>query len=84
MRQIGPGMVQQLQARCPDCSGGYKVTMKKERQVLEVNVDKGATHNTKLRFSGMGNEQPNTEPGELCSSYSKRTMPCSRERVPIC
>ena len=29
MRQIGPGMVQQLQARCPDCSGGYKVTMKK-------------------------------------------------------
>ena len=31
MRQIGPGMVQQLQARCPDCSGGYKVTMKKER-----------------------------------------------------
>jgi DnaJ family protein A protein 2 len=33
MRQIGPGMVQQLQARCPDCSGGYKVTMKKERQV---------------------------------------------------
>ena len=65
MRQIGPGMVQQLQARCPDCSGGYKVTMKKERQVLEVNVDKGATHNTKLRFSGMGNEQPNTEPGDV-------------------
>jgi len=65
MRQIGPGMVQQLQARCPDCSGGYKVTMKKERQVLEVNVDKGAAHNTKLRFSGMGNEQPNTEPGDV-------------------
>ncbi len=34
-------------------------------QVLEVNVDKGATHNTKLRFSGMGNEQPNTEPGDV-------------------
>ena len=30
--------------------GGYKVTMKKERQVLEVNVDKGATHNTKLEI----------------------------------
>ena len=41
------------------------MTMKKERQVLEVNVDKGATHNTKLRFSGMGNEQPNTEPGDV-------------------
>jgi len=65
MRQIGPGMVQQLQSRCPDCSGGYRVTMKKERQVLEVNVDKGATHNTKLRFSGMGNESPNAEPGDV-------------------
>ena len=65
MRQIGPGMVQQLQSRCPDCSGGYQVSMKKERQVLEVNVDKGACHNTKLRFSGMGNESPNAEPGDV-------------------
>jgi len=65
MRQIGPGMVQQLQSRCPDCTGGYRVTMKKERQVLEVNVDKGASHNTKLRFSGMGNESPNSEPGDV-------------------
>ena len=65
MRQIGPGMVQQLQSRCPDCSGGFRVTMKKERQVLEVNVDKGASHNTKLRFSGMGNESPNAEPGDV-------------------
>mmetsp|Transcript_2037 Transcript_2037/g.5192 ORF Transcript_2037/g.5192 Transcript_2037/m.5192 type:complete len:255 (-) Transcript_2037:340-1104(-) len=66
MRQIGPGMVQQLQSRCPDCGGtGYRVTMKKERQVLEVNVDKGASHNTKLRFSGMGNESPNAEPGDV-------------------
>mmetsp|Transcript_21189 Transcript_21189/g.66551 ORF Transcript_21189/g.66551 Transcript_21189/m.66551 type:complete len:417 (-) Transcript_21189:70-1320(-) len=65
MRQIGPGMVQQLQARCGECVGGFKVTMKKERQVLEVNVDKGATHNTKLRFGGMGNESPNAEPGDV-------------------
>jgi len=65
MRQIGPGMVQQLQSRCPDCTGGYRVQMKKERQVLEVNVDKGASHNTKLRFSGMGNESPNAEPGDV-------------------
>jgi len=65
MRQIGPGMVQQLQTRCPDCTGGYVVSMKKERQVLEVNVDKGASHNTKLRFSGMGNESPNAEPGDV-------------------
>jgi len=65
MRQIGPGMVQQLQSRCPDCSSGYRVTMKKERQVLEVNVDKGASHNTKLKFSGMGNESPNAEAGDV-------------------
>ena len=66
MRQIGPGMVQQMQSRCPDCGGtGYSVKTAKERNVLEVVIDKGASHNTKLRFSGMGNESPNAETGDV-------------------
>mmetsp|Transcript_17583 Transcript_17583/g.60826 ORF Transcript_17583/g.60826 Transcript_17583/m.60826 type:complete len:1027 (-) Transcript_17583:210-3290(-) len=66
MRQIGPGMVQQMQSRCPDCGGtGFSVTMKKERQVLEVNIEKGAKHSTKLRFAAMGNESPNADPGDV-------------------
>lgn len=51
MRQIGPGMVQQLQSRCPDCQGGYRVQMKKERQVLEVNVDKGEDARGKIQIA---------------------------------
>merc|ERR1719198_766571 len=48
MRQIGPGMVQQMQSRCPDCNGScYSVKTAKERNVLEVVIDKGASHNTK-------------------------------------
>merc|ERR1719453_1675459 len=66
MRQIGPGMVQQMQSRCPDCNGScYSVKTAKERNVLEVVIDKGASHNTKLRFSGMGNESPNAETGDV-------------------
>jgi len=41
LRQIGPGMVQQIQMQCPQCSGsGYSVKKQKERQVLEVNIEK--------------------------------------------
>merc|ERR1719453_2801741 len=66
MRQIGPGMVQQMQSRCPECNGScYNGKTAKERNVLEVVIDKGAMHNTKLRFSGMGNESPNADPGDV-------------------
>jgi DnaJ-class molecular chaperone len=34
-RQIGPGMIQQMQTACPECKGmGYACEMKQERQVL--------------------------------------------------
>ena len=81
MRQIGPGMVQQLQSRCPDCGGtGYSVTMKKERQVLEVNIDKGAKHKTKLRFSAMGNESPNADPGDVIFVLQQKDHPVFKRK----
>ena len=54
MRQLGPGMVQQIQAVCSECKGqgerirdrdrcktcqGNKVV--RERKILEVHIDKG-------------------------------------------
>merc|ERR1711976_279697 len=42
MRQLGPGMIQQLQRPCDACRGqGYTAEMKNERKVLEVHIDKG-------------------------------------------
>lgn len=66
LRQIAMGMVQQLQRRCVDCEGeGYQVQKKREREVLEVFVEKGMRHNDKIVFRNKADEKPNMEPGHL-------------------
>lgn len=66
LRQIAMGMVQQLQRRCVDCEGeGYQVQKKREREVLEVFVEKGMRHNEKIVFRNKADEKPNMEPGHL-------------------
>lgn len=53
-RQLGPGMTQQMQSRCPDCQGEGEIIDEKDRctscsgkkvcnetKILEVHVDKG-------------------------------------------
>ena len=66
LRQIGPGMVQQLQQQCATCGAtGTSCQKKKERQVLEVNIDRGMKNGEKIRFRGMSDEQPNGEPGDI-------------------
>lgn len=78
LRQIGPGMVQQMQSVCPDCRGqgktireqdrcksckGKKVT--KERKVLEVHIEKGMRHGQRITFSGEADQAPGTIPGDI-------------------
>jgi len=66
VRQIGPGMLQQMQRPCGDCNGkGYKAQTKSERKVLEVHVDKGMKSDEKIQFKGMGDEVPKMEPGDI-------------------
>lgn len=66
LRQIGLGMVQQLQRHCQDCQGeGYKCKKKRERKVLEVHIEKGMRHKQKVVFRGMADEKPNLEPGNI-------------------
>lgn len=78
IRQIGPGMVQQMQSVCPDCRGqgvtvsdkdkcqeckGNKVT--NQKKVLEVVVEKGMQHGQKITFPGEADEAPDTVPGAI-------------------
>ncbi|CAL8296630.1 unnamed protein product [Boreogadus saida] len=78
IRQLAPGMVQQMQSVCTDCSGegelinekdrckkceGQKVC--KENKLLEVHVDKGMKHGQKITFSGEADQAPNIEPGDI-------------------
>ncbi|WAR13341.1 DNJA2-like protein [Mya arenaria] len=78
MRQLGPGMVQQMQSVCPECHGegesisekdkckqckGKKVT--NENKILEVHVDKGMKDGQKIPFRGEGDQLPDQEPGDV-------------------
>jgi DnaJ family protein A protein 2 len=66
MRQIAPGMVTQMQRTCPDCEGqGSTAQTKPERKVLEVHIEKGMQHNQKITFSGMADELPGMEAGDV-------------------
>mmetsp|Transcript_9012 Transcript_9012/g.25707 ORF Transcript_9012/g.25707 Transcript_9012/m.25707 type:complete len:418 (+) Transcript_9012:110-1363(+) len=69
-QQIGPGMIQQSQARCPDCNGqgkSYKKGVKvvKENKTLEVYIEKGMKHRQKIVFSGEADEAPGVLPGDV-------------------
>ena len=66
IRQIGPGMISQVQRTCDVCGGqGYSAKTKSERKVLEVHVEKGMKHNEKITFREMGDETPNMETGDV-------------------
>lgn len=78
LRQIGPGMVQQIQSVCNNCKGSGKVMdekdkcksckgkkVYKDRKILEVVVEKGMKHGQKIRFAGEADEAPDTIPGDV-------------------
>lgn len=77
-RQIGPGMMQQMQSVCPKCHGegqimNHKYTCKtctgnktiKERKILEIHVEKGMEEGHKITFRGEGDQEPDVEPGDV-------------------
>jgi len=66
VRQIGPGMISQVQRPCSDCSGqGYRARTKNERKVVEVHIEKGMKNNEKITFREMADEIPNMETGDV-------------------
>lgn len=78
IQPLGPGMVQQVQRVCPDCSGEGEVIDAKNRckkclgkkvceetKILEVQVDKGMKDGQKVTFRGEGDQQPGVETGDV-------------------
>jgi len=78
LRQIAPGMVQQLQQTCPDCRGEGMVIKDKDRcvkctgskivqekKVLDVHIDKGMKAGQKVVFTGEGDQAPDIIPGDI-------------------
>ncbi|KAI4899882.1 hypothetical protein NFI96_012076, partial [Prochilodus magdalenae] len=78
IRQLAPGMVQQMQSVCTDCNGEGEVISEKDRckkcegkkvikevKILEVHVDKGMRHGQKITFGGEADQAPGVEPGDI-------------------
>ncbi|CAG2101413.1 unnamed protein product [Medioppia subpectinata] len=78
LRQLGPGMLQQMQKQCDDCGGQGEVVNERDRcrtcngkrvtnetKILEVNVDKGMRDEQKVTFRGEGDQQPDIETGDV-------------------
>ncbi|KAB7497939.1 DnaJ-like protein subfamily A member 2 [Armadillidium nasatum] len=91
IQQLGPGMVQQMQSRCPDCNGegesmnerdkcrvcrGRKVTQ--QTKLLEVNIDKGMRDEQRITFRGEGDQMPGVEPGDVIIVLQEKAHDCFR------
>lgn len=69
MRQIGPGFMQQVQMKCPNCNGGaslrpgYRQLQKKE--TLTVEIPKGAKNNQKIKKEGKGDMKAGSLPSDI-------------------
>ena len=71
IRQLAPGMVQQMQSVCSDCDGEGEVINEKDRckncegrkvmkevKILEVHLDKGMKHGQRITFTGEADQVP--------------------------
>lgn len=76
MRQVGMGMIQQMQVPCQECDHtgaiakdrckkckGKKVTV--EKKFLDVFIEKGMENGQKIAMKGEGDQEPGVEPGDV-------------------
>ncbi|KNC74619.1 hypothetical protein SARC_12839 [Sphaeroforma arctica JP610] len=78
LRQVGPGMMQQVVVNCTKCEGqgeiippgarcdgcrGKKITQ--EKFVKVVNINAGTRDGQKITFSGEGDQKPGMEAGDI-------------------
>jgi len=78
MRQLAPGMIQQIQSQCNDCNGVGEIIPKSgrcrqcrgdkvvhEMKDLQVHINKGMKHGSKIRFREEADQKPGITPGDL-------------------
>ncbi|KAH7365905.1 hypothetical protein KP509_18G052400 [Ceratopteris richardii] len=88
IRQLGPGMIQQMQHACPDCKGSGETINEKdkcsqckgekvvqEKKILEVFVEKGMKHGRKITFAGEADEAPDTVTGDIVFVLQEKEHP---------
>jgi len=88
VKQLGPGMIQQMQTVCQDCQGkgetikdedkcdtckGKKVV--KDKKVLEVHIERGMREGQKITFAGESDQAPGMEPGDIIFVLKQKEHP---------
>lgn len=87
VRQVGPGMIQQMQARCSDCTDGNRIDLSKacptckgartvsESKELEVVVAKGMKQGDNVKFFGESDQMPGKDPGDIIVVLAHKVGP---------
>lgn len=78
VRQLGPNMIQQMQARCDNCNGTGEIMRPQDRcrecngkkvykkiHKFDVHVNKGTKNKKKILFREMGDQAPDIIPGDV-------------------
>jgi len=78
LRQLGPGMFQQMRVHCPDCEGRGEVVAEGSKcedcggkkviadtKIINVEIDKGVHEGKKICFSGEASQEPGNETGDV-------------------
>ena len=94
LRQLGPGMMQRMEAACADCDGRGETISEKDKcggckgkkvcpdpLDLEVNIEKGMRSGQKITFHGKANQEVGIEPGDIIIILQERddgTCPFTR------
>uniref|UniRef100_A0A8C9SZL4 DnaJ heat shock protein family (Hsp40) member A1 n=1 Tax=Scleropages formosus TaxID=113540 RepID=A0A8C9SZL4_SCLFO len=88
LRQIGPGLVQQISSICGGCQGqGQRISHRdrckacgarkivRQKKMLEVHIDKGMKDGQKIVFHGEGDQEPGLEPGDIIIVLDQKAHP---------
>ena len=74
--QIAPGVIQQMQSTCRNCSGsGNSCKFKNVSEIVTIHVEKGSSNGTTIKLSEMGDEIPNGTPGDILFVISEKKHP---------
>jgi DnaJ family protein A protein 2 len=76
--QLGPGMISQMSSPCGACRGTGRVIPEErrcrkcggkkvapERKIVEVHIEPGMRHGSRITFRGEAGDEPGAEPGDL-------------------
>lgn len=93
LRQIGPGMVQQMQRQCGECDGSGQQIKEKdrckkcngkkvlpERKILEVHIDKGMEDEQRITFAGESDQSPGLPPGDIVIVLDAKEHPVFKRK----